>query len=157
MLIQKLRLKRGWSQQQLAELSGLSARTIQRIERGQGASTESLKSLAAVFGIDFSNLQSESGMNTNLSLGVSPEEELALRQVRKLRSFYIHLIQYVVVICILAVVNIVLTPTKLWVVWVALGWGIGLLSHGLQTLDKFPFLGPEWERRQVERRLGRPL
>ncbi|WP_216819982.1 helix-turn-helix domain-containing protein [Zoogloea sp. LCSB751] len=40
MLVQKLRLQRGWSQQQLAELSGLSARTIQRIEGGQTASAE---------------------------------------------------------------------------------------------------------------------
>ena len=40
MLVQKLRLQRGWSQEQLAELSGLSVRTIQRIERGQVASTE---------------------------------------------------------------------------------------------------------------------
>ena len=63
MLIQKLRLQRGWSQQQLADLSGLSVRTIQRLEQGQVASTESLKSLAAVFEIDFSTLQ-EPDMNT---------------------------------------------------------------------------------------------
>ena len=54
MLIQKLRLQRGWSQQQLADLCGLSVRTIQRLEKGQDASVESLKSLAAVFEIDFS-------------------------------------------------------------------------------------------------------
>ncbi|CAM4169684.1 XRE family transcriptional regulator [Vibrio agarivorans] len=35
MIIRKLRLKRGWTQEQLAELSGLSIRTVQRIERGQ--------------------------------------------------------------------------------------------------------------------------
>ena len=35
MLVQKLRLQRGWSQEQLAVVSGLSVRTIQRIERGQ--------------------------------------------------------------------------------------------------------------------------
>ena len=46
MLVQKLRLQRGWSQQQLAELSGLNVRTIQRIEKGQEPSVESLKSLA---------------------------------------------------------------------------------------------------------------
>ncbi|MBR0868021.1 transcriptional regulator with XRE-family HTH domain [Bradyrhizobium diazoefficiens] len=49
MLIQKLRLQRGWSQEQLAQLSGLSVRTIQRLERGQPASNESLKALGAVF------------------------------------------------------------------------------------------------------------
>ena len=54
MLTQKLRLQRGWSQEQLAILSGLSVRTIQRIERGQSASVESLKSIASVFEIDFS-------------------------------------------------------------------------------------------------------
>ena len=49
MLVQKLRLQRGWSQQQLAELSGLNVRTIQRIEKGQEPSVESLKSLAGGF------------------------------------------------------------------------------------------------------------
>lgn len=39
MIIRKLRLQRGWSQEQLAELTGLSTRTIQRIERGQPCST----------------------------------------------------------------------------------------------------------------------
>jgi transcriptional regulator with XRE-family HTH domain len=40
MLVQRMRLQRGWSQQQLADLSGLSVRTIQRIERGDAPSTE---------------------------------------------------------------------------------------------------------------------
>ena len=57
MLVQKLRLQRGWSQQQLAELSGLNVRTIQRIEKGQEPSVESLKSLAAVFNVLFSTLR----------------------------------------------------------------------------------------------------
>jgi transcriptional regulator with XRE-family HTH domain len=59
MNIQKLRLQRGWSQQQRAELSGLSSRTIQRIENGQPASAEALKSRASVFEIDFTTLTSE--------------------------------------------------------------------------------------------------
>lgn len=32
MIVRKLRLQRGWSQEQLATLTGLSVRTIQRIE-----------------------------------------------------------------------------------------------------------------------------
>jgi len=43
MIVRKLRLQRSWSQEYLADLSGLSTRTIQRIERGQKASPESLK------------------------------------------------------------------------------------------------------------------
>ena len=42
--IKKLRLERHWSQEQLAEMSGLSTRTIQRIESGQNADFETLKS-----------------------------------------------------------------------------------------------------------------
>ena len=43
MTVRKLRLKRAWSQEQLAQFSGLNIRTIQRIERGQKAGLESLK------------------------------------------------------------------------------------------------------------------
>ncbi len=64
MIIRKLRLQKGWSQEQLSQLSGLSVRTIQRIEQGQKPGLESLKSLAAVFEIDVSDLQMEPNMNT---------------------------------------------------------------------------------------------
>jgi len=43
------RNSRAWSQSQLAEVSGLSLRTIQRIEKTGVASQESVKSLAAVY------------------------------------------------------------------------------------------------------------
>ena len=59
MIVKRLREKRNWSQEQLATLSGLSTRTIQRIESGNKASIESLKALASVFEIDISNLQEE--------------------------------------------------------------------------------------------------
>ena len=156
MLIQKLRLQRGWSQEQLAELSGLSVRTVQRLERGQTASVESLKALGAAFEIDFSDLK-EPEMSTTMSQNVSADEALALAHVRKLRGFYIHLAQYVVVIGFLAIVNLVTSRNYVWVVWPALGWGIGILFHGLRVFDMVPFLNGEWERRQVEKQLGRKL
>ncbi len=59
MIIKKLRLQNHWSQEQLAQFTGLSSRTIQRIESGNQASIESLKSLAAVFEIDISKLTEE--------------------------------------------------------------------------------------------------
>lgn len=155
MNIQKLRLQRGWSQQQLAELSGLSTRTIQRIENGNPASTESLKSLASVFEIDFSSLTSEQDMATTTSS--KQDELLALAKVRKLRGFYIHLVQYVLVITVLAIINLVTHPSKLWFFWPAFGWGIGILAHAAATFEFIPFFGAEWERKQVEKHLGRPL
>ncbi len=59
MIVKKLRDRQNWSQEQLAEFSGLSTRTIQRIESGSKASLESLKSLAAVFEVEISSLTEE--------------------------------------------------------------------------------------------------
>jgi transcriptional regulator with XRE-family HTH domain len=161
MLIQKLRLQRGWSQEQLAEVSGLSVRTIQRIERGQTASVETLKALGAAFEIDFSQLK-EPDMNATLSQtpmnpSVSPDEALALAHVRKVKAFYVHIAQYVFVVVALTIANVVVSPNYFWVLWIAAGWGFGLVFDGLRVFDKLPFLSAEWERQQVEKRLGRKL
>ena len=156
MLVQKLRLQRGWSQQQLAELSGLNIRTIQRIEKGQEPSLESLKSLAAVFNLDFSTLK-EQGMDNVINESQSAEEILAFKQVRKLKGFYIHLANYVLVIAVLTVVNALTTPNRWWVQWVIIGWGIGVFFHWLQISERFGLFGSKWEKEQVEKRLGRKL
>ncbi|MDR3437835.1 helix-turn-helix transcriptional regulator [Telmatospirillum sp.] len=50
--LREFRLKRAWSQEQLANVTGLSARTIVRLENGGRASLETIKALAA--GIDVS-------------------------------------------------------------------------------------------------------
>ncbi len=47
--LKELRLKHSYSQEKLAELSRLSTRTIQRIEKEHKAGLESIKALASVF------------------------------------------------------------------------------------------------------------
>ncbi len=157
MLIQKLRLKQGWSQQQLAEVSGLSVRTIQRIEAGQPASTETLKSLAAVFEVDFSTLNPEKDMATTENVLSEKQEEEAFKYVRSLRRFYLHGFRYVIVVLVLLAVNLMVSPNRLWVLWVMGGWGIGLCLHAFRVFRPDWMLGPQWEKQQVEKRLGRPL
>lgn len=157
MSVQKLRLKHGWSQQQLADASGLSVRTVQRIEAGEPASTESLKSLAAVFEVDFLTLNPEPAMNTTSLNPAEQQEKDAFDQVRKLRGFYLHLMKYVVVNLGLLAINLIFSPHTLWFYWVMLGWGLGLLSHAFRVFQPVRVLGPDWEKREVEKRLGRPL
>jgi transcriptional regulator with XRE-family HTH domain len=140
----------------LAELSGLNVRTIQRIEKGQEPSVESLKSLAAVFNVEFSTLK-EQGMDNVISESQSAEEILAFNQVRKLKGFYIHLAQYVLVIALLTVINALTTPNRWWVQWVIMGWGVGVFFHWLQISERFSLFGSKWEKEQVEKRLGRKL
>jgi transcriptional regulator with XRE-family HTH domain len=163
MIVRKLRLQRGWSQAQLAEFSGLSSRTIQRIERGENAGLESLKALAAVFEVELASLQREAEMQSGLTAeavagGISREERYALKQVQQLKGFYIHAICYVLGIVGMLAINLLTTPGKLWVVWPMLGWGIGLGSHAFRVYGSGNLLfGPEWEKREVEKRLGRKL
>ncbi len=164
MIVRKLRLQRGWSQEQLAEFSGLSVRTIQRIERGQKAGLESLKSLAAVFETPIDELQQESTMNaseqsvnTKKATTLPLEEQQIIEHVRDIKAFYTHAIQYVLVVAIVFVINFILTPEYIWAWWVALGWGIGLVSHGLSVFEIGNFFGANWEKKQIEKRLGRKL
>ncbi len=157
MLIQKLRLKRGWSQQQLAQASGLSTRTIQRIEAGYPASMESLKSLAAVFEVDFSTLNPEQTMTTTADTVLEKQEAAAFQYVRKLRGFYLHLIKYIAINIGLLTINLLTPHHHLWAFWVMGGWGIGLVFHAFRVFRPLTFLGPDWERHQVEKRLGRSL
>ena len=63
MPLKDLRANKNWSQDDLAEASGLSVRTIQRIERDHKAGLESLKALAAAFNIETTELRKELNMN----------------------------------------------------------------------------------------------
>ncbi|SFM39299.1 2TM domain-containing protein [Halopseudomonas yangmingensis] len=157
MSVQKLRLRHGWSQQQLADASGLSVRTVQRIEAGQPASVETLKSLAAVFQVEFSTLDPEQSMHNPSDSQAAQQEAEAFNYVRRLRGFYRHLICWVAVILLLLAINLLVTPHRLWVLWVIAGWGIGLALHAFRVFRPVWLFGPEWERRQVEKRLSRPL
>ncbi|MEM8816558.1 MAG: helix-turn-helix transcriptional regulator [Pseudomonadota bacterium] len=55
--LKRERQRRAWSQEHLAEVSGLSLRTVQRLEQTGRASFESARSLAAVFDLDVEQLR----------------------------------------------------------------------------------------------------
>lgn len=59
MILKQLRIGRHLSQEQLAQMSGLNVRTVQRIESGHNASLESLKCLASVLEVDIDTLNQE--------------------------------------------------------------------------------------------------
>lgn len=161
MSIQKMCLKRGWSQQQLADASGLSARAIQRIESGHAGSVESLKSIAAVFEVHFLTLMETAMPNettkdetTNVQ---TAQERIAFKKAQRLRGYYLHLLMYLVINVGCIAINLLTSPDKLWFFGALLFWGLGLIVHTLTifVLDKY-FTG-EWELAQVEKLLGRQL
>ncbi len=46
-------------------------------------------------------------------------------------GFFFHFSAYVLVNALLIVINLLTTPNHLWFFWPLLGWGIGILAHGL--------------------------
>lgn len=54
--LKQFREAKAWSQSHLAEVSGISLRTIQRIEKSGVASPESVKSLCATFDVQINEL-----------------------------------------------------------------------------------------------------
>lgn len=51
MTLKDIRRAKGWSQDQLAEISGVSVRTIQRLEKGELPALETQKAIAAAFDV----------------------------------------------------------------------------------------------------------
>jgi transcriptional regulator with XRE-family HTH domain len=70
-LLKSLRLKRSWSQEKLANASGLSLRTIQRAESTGTASLETRLVLSTVLGIKPDDLERESNNNQSPSKGAA--------------------------------------------------------------------------------------
>ncbi len=157
MSIQKMRLQRGWSQQQLADASGLSARTVQRLESGQAGSVESMKSLAAVFEVDFSTLISEDTMTEQTPGTRTSQERIAFRRARRMRDYYLHLLIYLAANAGCIAINLFTNPHTLWFVGLGLFWGIGLLAHTLRIFVFDRYFDGQWERAYVEKLLKRPL
>lgn len=139
-------------------LSGLSARTIQRLEGGKPASVETLKAVASVFEIDFNRLR-EPPMDEPASSHphLRADEALALAHVRRIKLFCVNLMVYVGVAGSLVVTNWLTSPQYMWSLWMGSIWGVIVVLNAVQVFFKVPFLDPVWERRQVERFLGRSL
>jgi XRE family transcriptional regulator, regulator of sulfur utilization len=99
MIVRKLRLLRGWTQEHLAELTGLSVRSIQRLERGQTGSLESMNALAAVFEVDRSLFKPGDNPMPNHS-PITTDEENAIQYVKGVKEFYSHVFMYVVFVAV---------------------------------------------------------
>jgi hypothetical protein len=49
-------------------------------------------------------------------------------------GFLAHLITYLAVNAGLLLINLLTAPEEIWAIWPMLGWGFGVLSHGLRLL-----------------------
>lgn len=80
--------------------------------------------------------------------------EWARNRVQRLRGFYVHLSVYVVVNVGLIILNLLTSTDTIWFYYPALGWGVGLLAHGL-SIARFGFFGKDWENRKIKKLMER--
>ena len=153
MIVRKLTLQRGWTQEHLAELTALSVRSIQRLERGQTGSLETMNALAAVFEVDRSQFKPGDNAMPDTS-PITADEESAIQYVKGVKEFYSHVFMYLIFVAVFGFFFGFKHPL---ILWGSIGWGIGLVVHGLNVFEVINIFGPNWEKKQIEKRLGRPL
>lgn len=166
MIIRKLRLKKGWSQEHLAELTDVSVRTIQRVERGHKPGLETTKALACIFEVDVSLINSGDN-NMNIENHLKQDETEAILYVKGIKEFHTHMLFYL--ICFLGLfITSFYAGTSMYLgffgwqpgtilTWAFIGWGFGLLIHGLAFYEVINLFNPNWEKNKIEKRLGRKL
>jgi len=75
----------------------------------------------------------------------------AKKKVEARMGFYIHLAVYLVVNTFLVILNLAYTNDYFWAIWPMLGWGSGLIVHGLNT---FVFTAESsWKKRLIEKEM----
>ena len=81
----------------------------------------------------------------------------ARKRVEEIKGFYGNLTSYIIVNIGLLVLNLVTSPNHLWFYWPLLGWGIGVLIHGMKVFNYIPFLGKEWEEQKIREFMQREM
>ncbi|MEZ8826960.1 2TM domain-containing protein [Vibrio amylolyticus] len=89
------------------------------------------------------------------TMHTNTKEEGVMAQVKKIKAFYAHLANYLSVICLLFVINFVTGAGEFWAIYPALGWGVFVISHAIRAFEWFNFLGDDWEKKEVEKRLAK--
>ncbi|WP_038909990.1 2TM domain-containing protein [Dickeya dadantii] len=153
--IKSQRLARAWSQEQLAELSALSVRTIQRIENGERASLETLSAIAAAFGVNVTALMEEDSEQAVSGESLAQRIELARTQVGQESRFWRSLLLFVLVNALLFAVNLLVNPQTHWFLWPLLIWG-GVLAIRAARVFWLRDRWSRWEQERLQKILRKP-
>lgn len=95
------------------------------------------------------------------TITLSPEQarhaealRVARKQVKALRSFYVGLALYVVIISALWIINL-LTGGRIWAHWPTMGWGLALVLQGISVFANGSFFGVQWEEKKINEIMAR--
>ncbi len=74
----------------------------------------------------------------------------ARKQVERIKGFYGNLAAYIISNIGLLILNLATSPEYLWFFWPLLGWGIGVLVHGMIVFNYLPFFNKDWEEQKIK-------
>lgn len=89
--------------------------------------------------------------------------ERAQKKVKRVKSFYNHLLAYIIINIPLLVFKVVIDLIDFnsdilghpeyfnWIYLNAIFWGISLVVHALCVFSYNPFFGESWEKRQIQK------
>ena len=149
--LKSLRLQKQWSQEMLAEMSGLSVRTIQRIEQGHKASLESTKALNAIFEVQFVE-----SISSSIHINEPIENDIELE---KKKEAYSKDVKEFLDLCVIAGICLLSTAfigfvNSNWHVfgWTLFGWMVVLAFKGATTFD---FIGERIEDKLMKEKFNK--
>ena len=140
-----LRLQRAWSQEQLAELTGLSTRTVQRIENGESPSLETLSALAAVFEVSVTELSTPENDGDN---AIDKRITETRARIDEERRFYSSIFSALVVCLLLFMLNHFTSPGRFWSLWVSAIWFALIAMRGVKIF-LFRGLINKWQQKRL--------
>lgn len=145
MELKQLRLEKGWSQQQLADISGVSSRTIQRLESGENPGMETLKALAAVFEVPFTKLHADfhdpveakskehpvtdTSQDSTQGLSKTVHEPSATFVPPEWKGFLLHLLTMMIVMTWLLVMSQVFAIERSFIYLAGYAWALVLVMQ----------------------------
>lgn len=133
-----LRKAKGWTQERLADVSGVAVRTIQRLESGQDANLETLRLIAGALGVEvgelFATVEKE---ETKMVIDTFDTERASQMQRREAEAKAykegLQIALSIVMFVLLAGMYFLFYRTQLpgsWILWPLWGllWGLGAMG-----------------------------
>lgn len=148
--IRPLRLEKGWSQEQLATIAGLSIRTVQRIENGEQASLETLTAIAAALGVQVRDLNAQ----PQQIMEEEPDEQRLRRQVAAEGKLLSMAVRFAVIGALLFAINWFTHPHYLWSLWAIGGMSLALVMRAVRTL-LLRNVFSRWQEQRLAQKLRR--
>ncbi|NAS11598.1 2TM domain-containing protein [Poritiphilus flavus] len=73
----------------------------------------------------------------------------AKERVEAIKGFYCNLTAYCIIIPLLIMLNLWTTSFP-WVLFPIVGWGFGLVMHGIEAYNANPLWGKRWENKKIK-------